>query len=301
MSYYIGIDIGGTNIKAIAVDESGVLKRESSQPTRDGEFDGDTPLFAKGAQKVVENLENDFGQPALGIGISAPGLAARDSRSIFCIPGKMHGLENLDWTTFFKRDPVVPVLNDAHAALLGEAWVGAAAGKENVVMLTIGTGVGGAIICDGHLLKGHIGRAGHLGHTTVGADLIPDVSGVPGGLEMSISETFIDKINNPKFTSTKALADAYKAGDEEGSRLWIESVRRFAVAIASIVNAVDPEIVIIGGGGIKAGDALFKPLQAFMDEYEWRPDGHRVQIVEAKLDSIAGAYGAAKAALDDLK
>lgn len=296
MEQFIGIDLGGTNIKAIVVDKDGGLKEEHSRPTCDGEFEGPLPRFAVEIRKLIDDLEKRFG-PAAGVGISAPGLATGDERAIFCIPGKMQGLEGLDWVDFLKRDSPVAVLNDAHAALLGETWVGAAVGKIDVVMLTLGTGVGGAIMCDGRLLKGHIGRAGHLGHLSVGADLPPDDTGVPGGLEMSISETFIKTLDHERFRSTRDLAEAARSGDSEAVRIWEESVRRLAVGISSIINAADPEIMIIGGGAARAGDFLFGLLDKYLTQYEWRPQGHRVTIVPARLDANAGAYGAARAVL----
>src|SRR5206468_1632362 len=104
------------------------------------------------------------------IGLCAPGLAARDERSIAWMQGRMAAIQRVDWTALLASPTPVPVLNDAHAALVGEAWLGAARGARDVVLLTLGTGIGGAILADGKLLRGHIGRAGHLGHVTVNAD-----------------------------------------------------------------------------------------------------------------------------------
>jgi glucokinase len=297
MSYTIGIDLGGTNIKAIAVGQSGKAIKEFSRPTCDGEFSNGVPQFAIEIKQLIDEIEAEQGN-ASGVGISAPGLATRDSRSIFFIPGKMHGLVNFDWVDFLGRATPVVVLNDAHAALLGEAWIGAACGKLDVVMFTLGTGVGGAIMCDGRLIKGHIGRAGHLGHMSVDANMPQDDWGVPGGLETNISEVFIKKLNHPQFKSTKDLVDAYKAGNPEAAKLWTESVRRFAVGLASTLNAVDPEVIILGGGGALAGDALMEPLMEFLKQYEMCPNGHQVQIFAAQLGSNAGAFGVAKAAMD---
>jgi len=297
MPYVIGIDLGGTNIKAIAVEESGRLIQEFSCPTRDGEFQDDTPQFAIEIQKLISQVESELGE-ALSVGISAPGLATRDARSIYFIPGKMQGLTHFDWVNFLERATPVVVWNDAHAALLGEAWVGAAAEKQDVVMFTIGTGIGGAIMCGGQLIKGHIGRAGHLGHICIDSTLPADDWGIPGSLEAAISEVFIKKLQHSKFRTTKDLVDGYKAGDEEATSLWMGAVRRFALGVASTINAVDPELVIIGGGGAKAGDALMDPFRQFMDEFEMRPDGHQVEIAFAQLESNAGAFGVAKAALD---
>ncbi|MEM1157978.1 MAG: ROK family protein [Verrucomicrobiota bacterium] len=299
MRYVIGIDLGGTNIKAIAVKESGELIREFSHPTRDGEFQGEIPQFAIEIRELMGEIEAELGE-ALSVGISAPGLATKDARAIYFIPGKMQGLPNFDWVDFLGRATPVVVWNDAHAALQGEAWVGAAAGKSDVLMFTIGTGIGGAIMCDGKLLKGHIGRAGHMGHVCIDSTRPGDDWNIPGSLEMSISEVFIKNLNHAKYQTTKALVDGYRTGAPEAVQLWTEAVRKFAVGVASMINTLDPELVIIGGGGAKAGDSLLQPFRQFMDEYEMRPDGHQVEIAVAQLDSNAGAFGVAKAALDAL-
>ena len=158
MSFSIGIDLGGTNIKAALVDTAQARTVATlSKPTRDGEFDGDIPRFALTVREIVHELEAQAGQK-LRVGLSAPGLANPDGHCIDWMPGRMHGLEKFPWSAFLERD--CRVLNDAHAALLGEVWAGAAKDTQDAFMLTLGTGVGGAIWSGGRLLKGKIGRAG---------------------------------------------------------------------------------------------------------------------------------------------
>ena len=153
----IGLDLGGTQIKAVVVSATGEIIRREVRPTG-----GETAPGQPWAH-TMRALAEDLG-PTLPVGISAPGLAARDRRSIAFLPQRLPGIADLDWTAWLQRDRLVPVTNDAHSSLLGEAWIGAARGLANVALLTLGTGVGGAAICDGRLLRGHIGRAGHLGH-----------------------------------------------------------------------------------------------------------------------------------------
>jgi len=231
------------------------------------------------------------------VGVSAPGLAAADGRSIFRMPGRLQGLEGLDWTEFLGVRCPVPVLNDAHAALRGEGWLGAARGFQNVIMLTLGTGVGGAAIVDGRLLHGHLGRAGHLGHTCLDPNGAPDVTGTPGSLEDAIGNCTIGPRTQGRFASTHDLVVAHRAGDAEASAVWIKSVRALACAIVSFINILDPEAVIIGGGIARSGDTLFEPLQKYVDAGEWRPAGRRAKILAAQLGEFAGAYGAARTAL----
>lgn len=294
MSVLIGIDIGGTQIKAAAFSAEGALLHQRTAPTEDAPGHS-PPRFASHARALVQELETAVGERVERIGISAPGLAAKDARSIAYMPGRMHGLEGFDWSAWLGRS--VPVLNDAHAALLGEAWQGAARGMQDVVMLTLGTGVGGAILADGKLLRGHIGRAGHLGHVCLDPLGAPTITGMPGGLEDWIGNHNIAARSEGRFATTHELVAAYEDGDAFAAKVWAKSVRALGCAIASLVNIVDPEAVVIGGGIARAGNSLFVPLQSVLDEVEWRPAGAKVRLLPATLGEWAGAYGAAFAAL----
>jgi len=209
------------------------------------------------------------------------------------MPGKLQGLEGLNWTDFLQTSHPVPVLNDAHAALLGEAWVGAAAGYRNVVLLTLGTGVGGAILADGRLFKGHIGRAGHLGHISLNPDGPPDIVGTPGSLEQTIGNSTLPVRSGGRFSSTRQLVEAHLKGDAEATDVWLRSLYNLAAGITSIINALDPEVIILGGGIAQAGPALFEPLARFVERVEWRPQGESVRIIPAALGDLAGTLGAA--------
>jgi glucokinase len=207
--------------------------------------------------------------------------------------GRMTGVQGFDWTQQLERRRTVPVLNDAQAAVLGEAWRGAAAGTRNVVLLTLGTGVGGGALVDGRLLRGHLGRAGHLGHISLDAEGALDIVGTPGSLEEAIGDCTVAQRSGGRFTSTALLLDAHRAGDPTATAVWSRSVERLAVGIASLINVLDPEVVVIGGGIARAGDDLFRPLAAHLDRVEWRPLGAGVAIVPAALGELAGAFGAA--------
>ena len=140
MSYAIGIDLGGSSVKTVAATAEGRTFAQSSM-----NFDVETTMdWAQKVREILEQIQREQKTAPSHIGLSAPGLAAKDGRSIAHMPGRLQGLEGLDWTSFLKSPHPVPVLNDAHAALLGEAWTGAARGFQNVIMLTLGTGAGGA-------------------------------------------------------------------------------------------------------------------------------------------------------------
>ena len=230
--------------------------------------------------------------------IAAPGLAARDERSIMNMPGRLRGLEGLRWSDELGLPTVV--INDAHAALLGEVWRGAASGDENVLMVTLGTGVGGAAMVDGRLLRGHLGRAGHVGHISLNPDGAPDIVGTPGSLENMIGDCTVAERSGGRFQSTRDLVAAAVAGDSEAGQIWARSVRALGAALVSLINVLDPQTIVLGGGIAAAGDALFKPLAASLDLMEWRVGSSRVAVVPARLGAQAGAFGAAYRALQNL-
>ena len=287
-----GIDLGGTQIKGVVVSAEGVVLRRELRGTED---DGsDAGRFAN----VVRGLADELGRD-LPLGISAPGLAGRDGRSIVSMPGRLRGLENLDWTDFLQRSLAVPVSNDGQAALAGEAWIGAARGLSDAILLTLGTGVGGAILSGGRIVRGHLGRAGHFAHTCLDPQGAPSIAGMPGALECAIGNFNIRERTAGRFDSTHALIAAFRAGEEFAREVWLRSIRALACAIASFVNILDPEAVILGGGIAQAGDALFTPLREELAKVEWRPCGQAVKVLPAALGEWAGAIGAARLAMPE--
>jgi glucokinase len=281
----IGIDIGGTQIKAVAVDGGGtVLGRQQADTSERAEV-----LL----QRLNELLEQLPSSEALGI--SAPGLVPPDSASVAWMHGRLDCLEGLDWSK--QLDRPVYLLNDALAAMAGEAWIGAARDVRDAILMTLGTGVGGAILVNGRVLRGCLGRAGHLGHMTVDALGSRDIVGTPGSLEDAIGNHTVKARSCGRFESTHDLVRAYVQGDPEATRVWLQSIWCLAAAIVSLVNIIDPRRVLIGGGICRAGDALFKPLAAYLEELEWRPTGQPVEIVSALLGHEAGAIGAARNAM----
>jgi glucokinase len=295
MIYAIGIDLGGTRIKAVTLTP----ERDCLTKTQVDFVQGAPMDWAGEIREIVQKLQTERGTPAQSIGISAPGLAASDSRSIAFMPGRLHGLEGLNWTKFLNAPSPICVLNDAHAALLGEWWCGAARGFQHAILLTLGTGVGGAILSNGKLLRGAIGRGGHLGHACLDPSAPPDITGMPGSLEDAIGNCTISRRTGGRFQTTHDLVAAHLAGDIKATEVWLKSVRDLACAIGSFINVLDPEAVIIGGGIARAGPALFEPLEAFLESIEWRPGGHRANIIPASLGEFAGAFGAAANALQN--
>jgi len=295
MHYAIGIDLGGSSVKALAISPQGETLLKDNVDFKDDQG-MDWAIKIRELLHTFQSKVKTSTEPV--VGVSAPGLAARDARSIAHMPGRLQGLERLDWTKHLGMSSPVPVMNDAHSALMGEAWLGAARHFKDVIMLTLGTGVGGAAIVDGKLLRGHIGRAGHLGHTSLDKDGPPDVTGTPGSLEVAIGNCTIGERTHGRFKTTHELIAAHQAGDTLATDVWLTSVHLLGCAITSFINILDPEAVIIGGGIARAGETLFRPLQKYLDVMEWRPGGHRAKILPAQLGEFAGAFGAAYNALN---
>ncbi len=286
--YSIGIDIGGTRIKAVAIDVAGQVLHEQCQATNDG----DNAAWKQAVAAAVQDIQHKLGQQQVPVGISAPGLPDARNNFIACMPGRMQGLEHFNWSQFLHQPAFV--LNDAVAAMMGEAYFGAAKGKKNVLMITLGTGVGGAILIDGKPYQGFMNKAGHIGHMVIDENGDNDVTGMPGSLEECIGNYSIQKRTNRKFSSTQQLLDAVGDNDVFAKEVWLRSVRRLALGLASVANLLSPEVIVVGGGIAAAGDQLFNPLQHFMKKYEWQPDGLPTPIVKATCGDMAGAIGVAR-------
>jgi glucokinase len=287
MELAIGIDLGGTRIKAVVVDASGNILHQHYTDTNDS----DGAIWKKVVADTTNQLMVKMNGKRAVVGISAPGLPNETNEAIATMPGRMQGLENFHWTEFLKCPAYV--LNDAVAAMMAESKFGAAKGKKHVVMLTLGTGVGGAILIDGKPYQGAFHKAGHIGHMVIDDEGDCDVTGMPGSLEDCIGNCTIQKRSGGKFSSTHELLSAYRNKDSFAKEVWLKSVKQLAIGLASITNILSPETIVLGGGITESGKDLFEPLLGYMEQYEWRAGGHKVEIVKATFGDLAGAIGAA--------
>lgn len=283
----IGIDLGGTRIKAVAIDKDGKILSQYNRPTNDG----DDTKWKEAVATAVKEVQGDTDRKESFIGISAPGLPNSDNTAIAFMPGRLQGLENFNWTEFLKTKSFV--LNDAISAMMAEARYGVAAGKKNVVMITLGTGVGGAILIEGKPYQGAFGKAGHIGHMVIDSDGEQDIIGMPGSLEEAIGNCSIEKRTGGKYSSTHDLLKDYRKGDNFAKEIWLTSVNKLAIALASITNILSPEMIILGGGITSAGSDLFEPLEQYLRKYEWRTGGNKAEIVISEYGDLSGAVGAA--------
>jgi glucokinase len=289
---YLGIDIGGTNIKSIVLNEKGEILEQGILPTQDSAED--PGKWKQNIIGLIRDKTESFvkgDQERMRCAISAPGLVNKKNNKIEFMPGRLSGLENYNWSEHLKRE--IYVINDAHSACLAEYESYYKKEIKNMLLLTLGTGVGGAAILEGKLYQGTIQRAGHFGHITVDHNGIKTMTNMPGSLEHAIGNFSVKERTHGHFNSTRELVGAFNAGDPLASYWWLTSVQKLSVGLASLINAFSPELIVLGGGITDADEALFKPLKGFMSLYEWLPGGHTTEIKKARYGSFSGAVGAA--------
>ncbi len=282
-----GVDLGGTRIKSVALDKEGNILQQLYTPT----YDGDDSVWKQATAASIEELRSKLGASDFVVGISAPGLPNETNSAIAHMPGRLKGLENFDWSSLVNHKTWV--LNDAFGALMAEAKLGVAKNKKNVVLITLGTGVGGAILIDGKLYQGSFQKAGHIGHITLDNEGEPDITGMPGSLEDAIGNATIQKRSMGRFSDTFALLDAFRTGDHFAKEVWLVSVKKLAIGIACVTNVLSPECVVLAGGITEADHELFEPLEHFLSLYEWRAGGNKTVILKSQFGDMGGAIGAA--------
>ena len=283
----IGIDLGGTRIKGVVIDAIGNVLHQTYTPTNDGEGE----IWKEAIAKTVHELRQKVPGEKIAVGISAPGLPNKENTTIAFMPGRLDGLENFVWSDYLNCSAYV--LNDGVAALVAEAKTGAAKNSTNAIMITLGTGVGGALLINKQPYQGSFNKAGHIGHMVIDSNGDADVTNMPGSLEECIGNCTVEKRSKGKFTSTHELLNAYRNKDEFAKQVWLVSVKKLAIGLASASNFISPDTIVVGGGIAEANDDLFLPLNKWFDEFEWQPGGIRPQIVKAVHGDLAGAIGAA--------
>lgn len=289
----IGIDLGGTRIKGVLINSQGSLLHEIITETKE-----ENNQWKEDVKTTVEKLMTQSTETTV-IGLSAPGIPNKENTAIQFLPDRLQGIEGFIWQDHINASTFV--INDAIAALSAEASFGSARNCEHAVLITIGTGVGGAILINKKIYQGAFQKAGHIGHMSVNMDGDPDICGMPGSLEEAIGNYSISKRSKGRFIDTLALLESVKKNDADAKAIWEKSIKALAVSIASISNILSPDKVILAGGITKAGDVLMDPLRTFMDQYEWRAGGNQLKIEIATFSDKAGAIGAAAFALSNIK
>ena len=308
--YCFGIDVGGTSVKCGLFQTDGTLADKWEIPTRtENQGENILPDVAEAIRNKMQERGIDKADVA-GVGIGIPGPINTKGEAACAV--------NLYWG--FK--PVAKELseltglpakagNDANVAALGEAWKGAAAGAQNVVMATLGTGVGGGIIVDGKIVAGHHGAGGEIGHANIDHSETEKCNcGNSGCLEQYTSATGIVRVarqilESSSETSTlrgiekltaKDVLDAFKAGDVLAGKIMEQVGDKLGGALAFIAAVVDPEAIVIGGGVSKAGQPLIDCIQKYYRQYAFSLCKDTPMVI-ASLGNDAGIYGAAKMVL----
>ncbi len=309
-NYVFGVDIGGTTVKIGLFSAEGELLDKWEITTRTD--DGGAYILGDIADSVKAKMDekNIAAEDVLGVGMGVPGPVREDGTVIKCV--------NLGWGIFNAADELgkllgmkVKVGNDANMAALGEMWQGGGKGHQNIVMITLGTGVGGGIILNGKMLAGVNGAGGEIGHMTM--DLTEtDVCncGKRGCLEQYASATGIvrmankalndsdrpSKLREVQYISAKEIFDAAKTGDDLAMELVEALGKKLGLAMAQVAAVVDPEVFVIGGGVSRAGQLLIDVTDKYFKQFAFHACKN-TGIALAALGNDAGMYGGARAVL----
>ncbi len=289
----IGVDLGGTAIKLGRFDREGQLLASLEVTTPQPS----TPEAVVEAI-VVAIAELDPDRAAAVIGVGMPGPADRSGR-VARVAINLDGWVDVplaDWLEA-KTGRRVTIDNDANCAGLGELWQGAGRGSQDGILLTLGTGVGGAIWLNGSIWRGREGSAGELGLITLRPEGPPCNSGNSGSLEQFCS---IGAIRRRSGFEPKELADRAAAGDRAALAFWQDYGRDLGAGIASLVYVLTPEVVVLGGGGSGAAEFFVGAVRSEVERRVMKTSRSGLQILVAQLGNGAGRLGAAKLAIDRL-
>jgi glucokinase len=323
-SWIVGVDLGGTNIAVGALPADGSRELAfHSEPTLAAEGpDAVTDRIIRAVERTIERVTHETGarrDQFLGVGVGAPGPLDRARGVVITAP-------NLGWTDWPLRDKVheatglrTTLDNDANCATLGEWWLGAAKGTRNAIGITIGTGIGGGIVIDGVLYHGASDVAGEMGHVTIDSTGRRCKCGNYGCLEAYASATAIaDRAREamageepgPLWTlvggdlaliTAQSVYQAAKQGDPIAIDVVRETARYLGAGVGAFLNVLNPEVVVLAGGVVNAGDALFVPLRAEVKRRAFRPAVDACRIVPGALGGSAGVVGAVAAFLQQTR
>lgn len=303
----LGIDIGGAQIKAGMVDEKGAILA-----SRTIETPPDLETFLPSLHSAIAWLLESTEFPD-GVGVGCKGIINPDSTQVERLPGVLHYLQGLRLNEVVGLPRDVPVFadNDARVALAGEMVWGAAHECQDVVMLTLGNNVGGAVMAGGRLLRGHTGMAGNLGHLTLEPDGAPCACGNRGCLETVFSARAIEAEawsavhrgcasaltrlfrDQPQLATCRTVFQAAAEGDAVARSIVSRAIDRLAAAIAGLLHIFDPELLILGGQVAGAGTDLFVPLRQEVWNRSRGLLGRDVPIEEQNVADKSGIVGAA--------
>lgn len=307
----IGVDVGGTSTKGSLMSRWGEILVRTERPT-------DPTAATKGVISVVEDLIErapDVGVTPVAVGVGAAGFVDFSSGSVTFSPNFQYDDPHLGQALRGRIGLPVAVDNDANAAVWGERAYGAARGSDHVVMLTLGTGIGSGIICEGRLVRGLTGAGAEAGHTVIDPAGPRCGCGLRGCLEQFASGGAIGRMGRDAAredpTSTivafagsiddvtgEHVARAAREYDEAARKILATAGRALAIGISNLVNIFDPEVVVLGGAAVGAGEAFLGVARDRFNEMTARQRRRPVRLDVATLKEDAGLVGAARLALD---
>ncbi|MFA5164029.1 MAG: ROK family protein [Candidatus Omnitrophota bacterium] len=298
--FAIGIDLGGTYTKLALVSPKGKIVERgrlstSDHPTRDGllrAIASEIGILLKRARVPRSRVK--------GVGIGVPGLVDFSKGVVYNLTN-VKGWKNTPVKRLLENKLKIPVLadNDVNVMALGECRFGAGKGAVNAVCITLGTGVGGGVIIGGGLYRGSTFSAGEVGHMPLKEDGLKCNCGGYGCLERYVGNRRISeeyrsmKKGTAALMSPESISIAAKKGDKTAIELWDRVGKRIGTTLAGIVNLLNPEMIIVGGGVAEAGEHLFGPMRETVKRRAMKIPGGAVKIVKAKLGNDAGVIGAA--------
>ncbi len=291
MTRFLGLDLGGTNIKVAVIEKSGdswkVIKEEDV-PT---EADKGPAHVVSRLAEIAANKQKEFSNLS-GVGVAVPGLFNADGTiELFPnLPGAWRGFQALEPIRKATNLPTA-IINDARSFTLGEAIMGAALGKRTVACFVMGTGVGGGVVIDGKIHLGASGAAGEIAHQIIKFDGPMCGCGAQGCAEPLTNSAAVAKL-----AGTKTAEEAYKnavAGDEKALAAFKEVAYWIAITLTNIMVVLAPDTIVIGGGVAQSGDILLKEIRTAMHERAHLYPASDINIVPATLGFYAGSIGAA--------
>jgi len=299
--FSIGLDLGGTNLRAAAIDQSGKMLDKVSGATKYGE--GREAVLNE-IVAAISGLRDRHGPAGFrGIGVGVPGFI-RIKEGYLTNSNNLPYLENFPVRDELARRLGTRVIleNDAKAAGLGEKWMGAGRGVDDLVLLTLGTGIGGAMISGGRLIRGFVGMAGELGHCTVIPNGNPCGCGNQGCLEKHASATAVTAMARLMHLgdnlSSKDVYDLARQAGEAGDKardIWRVVGEALGIALANLINTFNFPLYLLSGGMLPAWEFFAPPMLRTVERrsYTYRANQAETRIAQAALGNEAGLYGAA--------
>ncbi len=292
-------DLGGTNLRMAAVDSSGDIRHLTKKPVPHG-------ISPKQLMSLIDAMsvecrgtmsEKDFS----AVAFTAPAPVAKDFDGVLTKLPNLPTITGMNLKEELHKLFKLPVFieNDATAAGIGEHWIGASKGIENAVTVTLGTGIGGGIIINNEPLRGKDGTGGEIGHICVEPDGHPCGCGSHGCVEQYASATALVRMAREAGLSCNTAFDLYtvwQAGDKNAAAVFNKMARYLGIMLAGLMNAINPEMIVVCGGVTNGWEAFYSPLRTEVFARAYKVAATRAPVVRGTLGDNAGILGAARSA-----